>query len=74
MRVLVEFNVHAVEGYVMDRSNRLQRFAHLADMALSAIVLPIIIVGAMVAGHVDAALTFAGMLIGGALIYRFSRH
>jgi hypothetical protein len=57
----------------MDRSNRFLRFAHVADMALSALILPLIIIGAMVAGHVDAALTFAGMLIGGVLVYRLWR-
>ena len=57
----------------MDRSNRLLRFAHIADGLLSAIILPILIVGAMVAGHVDAALTFAGMLIGGVILYRISQ-
>jgi len=53
----------------MDRTNRLLRFALAADTALSAIVLPIIIIGAAWSGHLDAALTFAGMMIGGALLY-----
>ena len=54
----------------MDRSNRLLRFAHLADTALSVVVLPLIIVGAAYTGHIDAAVTFAGMLVGGFILYR----
>jgi hypothetical protein len=54
----------------MDRSNRLLRFVHAADTALSFIILPIVIIGAASTGHIDAALTFAGMLVGGFILYR----